>query len=240
MKIARIALILTVSMLFLLLATGCRCVPSSKEWHFQNYKMEYTFIGGVKKTAVFADVSVHYPLTAAYPDKTKIVFFEDGRVVFNTWDGEELKGTFTYEHEKRNYTHFTINFENGEVANGDSGTYAGMSFLNFTFRGVLYNFADKEREFSHSINNVIYDLRTSEKLTLKKYNVMNNNGAFSLVDLDGNTVHVTSSTAVFAARITSDNNYVPLDQILEGECLAEYIAELEYLIIYYIEPMDKK
>ncbi len=240
MKFSRIALLFLAMLLLLSVMTSCRCVPSDVEWHLQFYKADFTFIGGVVRTVNFSISSVSYPFAKAEKRVINVDFNDDGSVSFTTRDGETLNGTYTYEHQGSNYTKFTVTFENGEVATGDSGSYFGSSFMNFNFRGVSYSFIDKDYLTEENESYVVHQIRNGDAKNLSEATVKSGDEGYSVEFKGGDTVTISADTAVFAAHIDANNKYTALDEIRLGSCYAEYIEELDYLILYYIDPIAKK
>ena len=236
MKLVRIVL-LTLAMLLLLgVFASCTCVPSSVEWHLKNYNMDMEFIGGVVKTVTFSEISVAYPFAGINTKDTSIKFYDDGRVRFVTWDGEELNGTYTYKHEGSNYTKFTIEFDNGEKIDGDSASYFGSEYITFIFRNIVYNFTGKLDRVDYELKHVIQALRTGNGDTTYECTVSKVDEGYKLTFIGGAEVIINSESVVFAAHIDENDNFTVLDEIKEGECRAQYIEEVNYTILYYIDP----
>lgn len=227
-------------MILMLLTTivGCTCAPSDSEWHLQNYVMDYEFIGGVTKEISFAYVSVTYPFMYIKTQETGVHFNKDGTFDLVTWDGEKLSGTYTTTDRTGSSSSFIMNFDNGEVALGETAKIMGVYFLNFTFRDVIYNFDSVTELVGYGVNHVIYEIRMSDNLPVEKCNITKSEQGFVLNFADGESITLTSESAVYAARITSKDEFIELDEILEGECLAQYVSKLDYAVIYYVEPVE--
>lgn len=225
-------------MLTLLSIIGCAATPSDSEWHLQNYVMDYEFIGGVTKEIPFAYISVTYPFMYIRTMETGVCFNKDGTFDLVTWDGEKISGTYTIAESTGSSSSFTMNFDNGEIAHGQTSKIMGVYFLSFTFRDVLYNFDSVTELANYGVNNVIYEIRTSDNLPIERCNVTKSEQGFVLNFEDGDPITLSAESAVYAARITAKNEFIELDEILEGECLAQYVSELNYAVIYYVEPME--
>lgn len=235
MKIAKIALILILSMLALLCFTGCRCEPSTVDWYLYSYNMEMTFIGGVTRDLGFSDASVAYPFAGVEHQSIGISFSEDGDVVFTTREGEILYGTYTYEHVKRNYTNFTITLDNGEIIEGASMKTMKEKKLSLTYKDVIYNFRDQNKRSYITMDSVIQRVRSGADDSLHKVNVEKVDGSYSVRFSDYITYPITEDTAVFAVRIHRDGSYEILDAVLEGEALSTYNDSANYIVIYYVD-----
>ncbi len=219
----------------LLCTASCGVKPEETTWYLQGYKKTVTFIGGVEREVNFAKPTVEYPFTEASNEKTNITFTADGKVVFMTDMGERLEGTYAEGEGGGLYDSYIVTFETGETAQMDFTKLMGMKFLNFTFRDVLYYFIDENQLTPATVDSVVYDIRNKENISAKKCTVTKTEGGYRLA-FEDSTIDVQSATAVFACRIDANDNFYKLDEVIEGECLACFVEEADYLVIYYVEP----
>ena len=235
MKIAKIALLLILSILTLAVMTGCRCVPSSEKWYFYSYKGEMTFIGGVKLELGFSDASQAYPFAEAANDKIAISFSKDGKVEFTDVDGATYHGTYTYEHVKSNYTNFTITLENGDIIEGSSIKSGKKAKLSLEYKDIIYNFHTENNRSNIKINDVVDQIFNGEIDGLHEAKVQKTESGFSVLFNDYVSYPIKEGTSVYAMKINADGTYEVLDTIVEGEVLSTYNDKVNYIVLYYIE-----
>lgn len=235
MKIARIALLLILSMLILLCFTGCRCVPSSVEWHFLSYKGQMTFVGGVTKEVGFSDASHAYPFAGVGSTKIGVSFSNDGTVKFTPKDEITLSGTYTYEHRGLNYTKFTINLDNGEVITGEAMKGLNGTLLSFVYQGTTYNFSAENRRSNITMDQIIQQIRSGDTGSLHPVEVIKEGEGFAVRFNELVYYSITAETAVYAVHIHTDGSYEILDAIHEGNALSTYNENANYIVIYYVD-----
>lgn len=235
MKIARIALLLILSMLALTVMTGCRCVPAKENWYFYSYKEDMVFMGGVTRNLGFADASNVYPFAEPKSPDIGISFSKDGKVEFTPNDGKTLYGTYTYEHTSINYTSFTITLENGEKIEGNSYKNMRTKRLALTYKGVIYNFSDEKKSGYTTIDTVIANIKAGDREGLNEAVVVQDGERLLVRFSEMVAFPISTETAVFAVRIHRDGTYTILDEISEGEVLSTYNDSANYIVIYYLD-----
>lgn len=235
MKISKAIVLLIASMFILLSFTGCRCEPSTVDWHLFSYKTSMTFMGGVVRELGFSDASIAYPFAGVENSNIGISFSSDGTVVFTTRDGVTLRGTYTYEHVKINYTDFTITLENGEKIEGSSIKTLKEKKLSLEYNGVIYNFTDTNKRQYVSMESVIKRISSGNHDSLHEVNVEKVDGNYSVRFSEYISYPIKEDTAVFAMRIYRDGSYEILDALCEGEALSTYNDSANYIVIYYVE-----
>ena len=235
MKLYRIILIFLVLATILLCTVSCGVKPEENTWYLQGYKKSVTFIGGIERDVNFAEPSVEFPFTEASNDKTNITFSADGKVNFMTDMGEKLEGTYVEGEGGGLYDSYIVTFETGETVKMDFTKFMGMKFLNFTFRDVLYYFCDENQLTPATVDSVVYEIRNKENIAAKKCTISKTESGYKLA-FEEKTLEIENSTAIFACRIDSMDNFYKLNEVIEGECLACFVEEADYLVIYYVEP----
>ena len=235
MKSVKRFLLIFLLIILIVTSTGCRCVPSSEAWYLYSYTKSITFIGGVEKELGFSSASVIYPFANADFSHASISFFEDGKVSFCTWDGDELDGTYTYEHIG-NYTRAYVTFSNGESATVDiMSDMKNNSKLLIKFREVTYSFTDSKIDGAADLDGIIKTVKEGDARELHPATVINTDGSYSVVFSEFVSYPITETTAVYAIKIASDGTYSVLDEILEGDALSTYNNKADYIILYYVE-----
>lgn len=235
MKISKIALLLILIILSLNALTSCRCEPSSVNWYLYSYKDNMTFINGVTLNLGFSDASNAYPFAGVENQNIGISFFEDGRVEFTTKEGTTLYGTYTYWHQRTNYTSFKITLENGEIIEGDAIDNLTSKTLVFDYKDVTYNFSNENKRKNITMDDVVKNIHSGNTNSLHRSTVVNNQGTYEVQFSDIVSYVIEEDTAVFAIRINSDGRYDILDEIYEGNVLSTYSNEGNYIVLYYIE-----
>ena len=235
MKIAKIALLLILSILILSIMTSCRCVPSSEKWYFYSYRAEMEFIGGVKLTLGFSDASQAYPFAGVENSNISISFSNDGNVEFTDADGVTHTGTYTYEHVKSNYTDFTITLNNGEKIEGSSIKSGKKAKLSLTYKDVVYNFRTEQNRSYVTMHEAIMQVYEGNLGDLHEANVVKTESGFSVFFNEFVSYPIKEGTAVYAVKINVDGSYEILDAITEGAVLSTYENSADYIILYYIE-----
>ena len=235
MKLSKIALLLIVAFVFLTFVTACRCEPQSEKWYLASCVKNCTFMGGVEREFGFSKASVIYPLASADFSKTYIDFKDDGSLIFSTWEGEELKGTYSYSHTA-NYTNVYLAFESGEtgVANAME-SIQGEKKLVFVFQDVKYTFTPEKITNGPTLDEIIDNVASGEANSLYKSFVEKSDGGYIVRFSDIIYYTIAEQTAVVAIRIEADGGYVILDELYEGEVLSTYNENAGYVVIYYIE-----
>ncbi|MBQ9979226.1 MAG: hypothetical protein IJP20_05530 [Clostridia bacterium] len=237
MKISKIALILSVLTVFLLLATSCSFKPTDSEWFLQGYKMSYTFIGGIERTVNFAEPSVEFPFTDTSSETTNIRFHGNNGVTIMTYEGETLTGTYEEIEGGAFYSAFLVTLTTGEIFQIDISKILGVGMLNFTFRDVIYYYTDENQRTPATVDSVIYEIRNKENIAAKKCSISITEEGYKL-EFEESTVSIDKDTAVFVAHIDENDNFNKLDAVKEGECLACYVEDADYLVIYYVDPKN--
>ena len=235
MKIARIALVLILSMLIILCFTGCRCVPSSVEWHFLSYKGQMTFVGGITKEVGFSDASHAYPFAGIENSNIGISFSNDGAVKFTTKEDVTHNGTYTYEHRGLNYTKFTITLDNGEVITGEAMKGLNGTLLSFVYQGTTYNFSADNRRSGTTMDQIIQQIRSGDVGSLHPVDVIKEGDGYAVRFSELVYYYLSSETAVYAVHIHTNGSYEILDSIHEGKALSTYNESANYVVIYYVD-----
>ena len=232
MKKLRILLLALIVLAFGLLLSGCKVDPVAKEWHIQGYIKNTVFLGGAQREIVYATATVEYPFGGVSTEKTKISFSADGKVQFSTCDGEVLEGTFVLEPA------LLLTFSNGETAEGKcSKTLFGGSRIEFTFRDVLYFFADHEPKEIRGEAEVIQDLRWETNPYLYDANVKIEGDTVTVTYKEDSVWEITPTTAIYAMHLDKNNVLTPLEALREGKCRMAYVKQDDYFVLYYIEPL---
>ena len=235
MKIAKITLLLILSIFILTIMTSCRCVPSSEKWYFYSYRAEMEFLNGVKLTLGFSDASQAFPFAGASCDNIAISFTKDGKVEFTDADGVTHLGTYTYEHVKSNYTNFTITLENGEKIDGSSIKSGKKAKLSLTYKDVIYNFRTENSRSGIKIEDVIKQILDGDLGDLHEAKAVKTENGFSVQFNEFVFYPIKEGTAAYVIKIKEDGTYEILDEIVEGDVLSTYNNEADYIILYYIE-----
>lgn len=219
--------------------SGCHCEPSEVDWLLQSYVLDYEFVGGVHRKIGFASASVPFSFVSADFENTYIRFSKDGNVELSTNEGERLYGTYTTENVG-NYTTFHAVFQNGEELDGDvMKSLIGGDQLVFTFRDISYTFGTEKREQTN-MDDIIATVRSGEATGLYEASVaVTDDGGYEIVYSENYTYSVDEETAIYAVRINSDGSYEELHEIYEGAALSTYNETANYVVIYYVENLEK-
>lgn len=235
MKLSKIALLLAVIFILFTFVTACRCAPDSQRWYLRSYVKSISFIGGVERNYGFSQASVTYPFASADFSKVYIEFGDDGSLAFSTWEGEELKGTYTYDHTI-NYTNIYFNFENGDTVTASAmKTILGEIKLMFVYRDVTYTFTPQEFTAGPTLDEIVATVASGEAQELHSARVEKMDEAYAIVFSEYVQYETTEQTAIYAVQIHADGSYDVLDEVLEGEALSTYNEQAGYVVLYYIE-----
>lgn len=236
MRIARIALLLALTMLLLFVMTGCRCVPSSEDWYFFSYKEDMVFMNGVTLNLGFSDASHAFPFSGSECENIGISFSKDGKVAFTPKDGITRYGTHTYEHEGLSYTDFTITLENGEIIEGSSMNSSEGKKLALTYQGIVYNFTTENKRTGTTIDDVIAEMLNGNFGSLNEAQVCRNGEGYAVRFSDMIYYPIEETTAVFAVTVHTDGSYEIMDELHEGNVFSTYTKDTDYIVIYYLIP----
>ena len=235
MKTIKFILLSLVLLTLLMVMTGCRCEPSTETWYFYSYKKPVTFIGGVEYVFGHSDASHAYPFVGAECEDTGISFSADGRVVFITYNGERLEGTYTFEHQGYNYTNFTVIFDNGESFVGDAANYFGKKQMKFTFRDIDYTFGTEDERSNTTMDDIIADIYAGNLSYLDEGTITKTEQGYEVKFTELSIVNIDEKSLVYAIQINSDGSYEILDEIREGKAYATSNTSVNYIVLYYIE-----
>ena len=237
MKNLRILIFVLLTFAFMLLLTGCAevCNPSEQTWDFVCYTKDAEFIGGVTRSVSYDGSDLMFPF--ATPEECNITFYDDGKVSFKTCDGEQLEGIFSYEHKKKGGTDFTIEFNNGEIANGNCiNIFMGGAELTLTFRDVKYSFnTNRGKIYNLSKSDFISRVRGETYSDLIDATITKDEEGY-IVDWGDGGYLITPETAVYAMLLDESNTFTVLDEIQEGECRIMYLDKKDIITLYYVEP----
>ena len=240
--IALLLLLCTLIFMF----SSCSIYPSLEEWYITLVQYEETFINGYKASIMVRTYPEEHCPIAIHQGMTYIKSRWDGKLIFKPLDSdEELIGTYIHTLNGG----ITIYFDNGEqTTNGrasfsyplggkEKPEYHGS--FNFTFRGIRYyfttsassktaeNYESVMQEFAKKIRNGDYFL---EKGTIK-------GRTLTTVNWSPGVTLYKNYTRLMAVRITSDNQVILLDKLIEGDCQFYSFVNGKYsnYVIYYID-----
>ena len=238
MKLIKIASFLIALLLVMTVMSGCRLAPTSETWYLSSYVKTVSFIGGVERNFGFALASDVYPFAYADLSSVSINFEDDGTVDFIAWDGEHVRGIFTYEHVG-NYTNVYMTFDNGERAEGSSiKKLSGEKYLIFDYKDVNYTFTTFSRGKSLTLDEIVESVRNGESESLYEVTVTKQEDMFVAQFSEMISYNIASDTAAYAIEIHSDGTYTVLDALKEGKALSTYNESANYIVLYYIENVE--
>ena len=249
--------------LFFLLTSllyGCAPVPYAWQWHIYSYEKDILFANDVERQFTCIGLpAFEMPFASQYEDDVSISFFEDGTVQFEPQGQEMLSGTYTYRQVGQKYTEFTVTLNNGESFSGTCNSYYYDGDLEFTYREKRYHFTRNRNEdpdmYERYIQWFVVDpLRNMEKASEftpgYRGTITKENGVYTLQMIDGlgreeskMILTLDDSVAVYCARVDSENRFIPLGSIEEGDCFCAPTMEngtVTMVSIYYLEPLAEQ
>lgn len=244
-------LLLTFLFMFVFTLTGCNCEPQTVEWYIDEVRTEMVFLNGVKNINRKSYIDYRTPFVSVAYDMTYIKFNKDMTVIFKPIDGNELSGKFSFVHNGFTDTTVTIQLENNQIIQANCSKGYGFAHLEFEYNGDGYSFSEKniydyvekfDKEYIES--EIIYDLRNDYRYNRLDSAKIIYDGEYKLI-IDGIEVKNLSATdsAIYAMKLTSDDELIVLDSLREGKCLVSInnydsgVGRLdEAVTIYYVEP----
>ena len=238
-------ILLMLMLLCLLALTSCRCNPSEYEWSLLSITEDITFSNGMKKEMEYNGyLGITQPWgSRGYSERCVVEFSPNGEFVM-CLDGEHLFGYYTYHHNGYTDTTFTVYLNTGENFTGVSVDGYGFRRLSFEFRGVLYEFGEREDDS--------YTLEEQERLETEmikylrdaapqKYYYLNKGkvvGESVLICDNGNIINLVSGTVYpWCVYLDKEDTLSHLSYISDGDCY--YVAYDDIVILYFIEPISE-
>lgn len=232
---------------FLLMFSSCSIYPSLEEWYITCVQYDETFINGqTRQIMVHTSPSDYCPM-AVHQGMTYIKSRWDGKLIFKPLDSdEELVGTYIHTLNGG----IIIYFDNGEQTESGRSSFYYTLFaknpeyegsLNFTFRGIRYNFSTNSsrshtpeeheiamKKFAMEIRNGNHNLN---KGRISGQNLISNVYQFKNVNL------FQEKTRLIVIEITADNRVVELDELKDGDCYfyGDNQGPRPSFVIYYID-----
>lgn len=235
MKLLKNISFLIVIIFIMSLMVGCRLAPSTEKWYLSSYKKSMVFIGGLEQEVGFAQASPAYPFASADFDTVRIAMGEDGGFSFTAWDGEEVIGTYTYEHVG-NYTNVYFTCESGETFSGSCmAKLNGDKYLVFIYKDVTYTFYHMRRDRGPTLDEIVETVKNGEADNLHKVTVTKQEDCFIAQFSEMVSYKIASDTLVYAIEINADGSYTILDAVREGEAMSTYNDSSNYIVLYYID-----
>ena len=249
MKKLRILLLSLLSVVFMLLLTGCRCNPSEHEWYVERFKINTVFANGVEQTMAYDGIpDIDDPFGGMENGIVDIRFSKDGKVTFRPGTGEVLTGTYTLKHNGFKNTNFIVTLDNGETFSGEAVAYYYSTDLTFAFRDMPYCFEkayrDAEEIYQEHMSYMPDHIRRHVNSGyLKRSTVSYNDGVYSLTEKSGETILLDDTATVTCVRLDEENTMTILDCIEEGRCFSrteKSESGKSDVVIYYIEPYPEE
>ena len=230
-------------LLCLLVLTSCRCNPGDYEWELCSITEEIAFSNGMKKEMSYNGyLGIDQPWgSRGYAERCVIEFLPDGEFKMSL-DGEQLFGYYTYRHNGYTNTFFTVYLDTGENFTGESASGYGFRRLSFEFRGVVYEFGEREDDS--------YTLEEQKRLEAEmieylrdavpqKYYYLNkgkvDDEAILTCD-NGNIINLMSGEVYpWCVYLDKEDTLSHLNYIPEGDCY--YYSYDDIIILYFVEPI---
>ena len=226
-------LIIIIFIMFLMV--GCRLVPSTETWYLSSYKKSMAFIGGLEQEVGFSQASLAYPFASADFDTVRINMIDDGSFSFTAWTGEEVSGTYIYEHVG-NYTNVYFTSDSGETFSGSCmAKINGDKYLVFNYKDVTYTFYHMRRDRGPTLEQIVETVKKGEANNLHKATVTKQEDFYIAEFSEMVSYKIASDTLIYAIEINADGSYTVLDAIREGEAMSTYNDGSNYIVLYYID-----
>ena len=237
--------IFALMLLCLLVLTSCRCNPGDYEWELCSITEEIAFSNGMKKEMSYNGyLGINQPWgSRGYAERCVVEFLPDGEFKMSL-DGEQLSGHYTYRHNGYTNTSFTVYLDTGESFTGVSASGYGFRRLSFEFRGVLYEFGERDDDS--------YTLEEQKRLEAEmieylrdaapqKYYYLNKgkvDEAILTCD-NGNIINLMSGEVYpWCVYLDKEDTLSHLNYIPEGDCC--YVAYDDIVILYFIDPIPEE
>ena len=232
---------------FLLMFSSCSIYPSLEEWYITCVQYEESVLNGqTRKIMVRTNPSDYCPM-AVHQGMTYIKSRWDGKLVFKPLNSdEELVGTYIHTLNGG----IIIYFDNGEqTESGRSSFYYTLGAknpeyegsLNFTFRGIRYNFSTNSSRSHTPEENEIAMKEFAQEIRNGKYNLLFgniNDGILTCSTYGVRKIDLLEEFKnVMAVRITSDNRIIILDELKNSSCYFYESRDDKTYTIYYIDPL---
>ena len=237
--------IFALMLLCLLILTSCRCDPGDYEWELCSITEDVAFSNGMKKEMAYSGyLGITQPWgSRGYSERCEVEFSPDGEVKMSL-DGEQLMGYYTYRHNGYTNTTFTVYLDTGESFTGVSASGYGFRRLSFEFRGVLYEFGEREddsytlEEHKQLEAEMIECLRDPAPQRYYYLNQGKVDGEAVLTCDNGDVINLMSGAVYpWCVYLDKEDNLSHLNYIPNGDCY--YCAYDDVVILYFIEPVPE-
>lgn len=249
MKKLKALLLTLLSIVFILVLTGCRCNPSEHKWYVERFEISTLYANDVVEVELHDGApDINDPFGGMENGIVDISFSKDGKLTFKPGTGEVLTGTYTLKHNGLADTDFTVTLDNGETFSGTSAKTIYDAYLTFSFRGMQYAFdvayRDAEEIYQEYISHMPDHIRRHvDSGYLKRATVSYNDGVYYLAEKGGDTLLLDDKVTVKCIRLNEEDTMGVLDSIEEGRCFSRIQKNKDgksYILLYYIEPYPEE